>query len=104
MKRALPWIGVVLLAVYPLRAEPPAPKPVEETWDAVYVEGAKAGSFHTTVREIERDGHKLLSCTQAMRLGVKREGNVVTVRVESGDEETPDGTVVGVSLTQYAGK
>ena len=85
-------------------AEPPAPKPTQETWDAVYIEGGKAGYFHTTCREIERDGKKLLSCTQAMQLGVKREGNVVTVRVETGDEETADGKVVGVSLTQFAGK
>jgi transglutaminase-like putative cysteine protease len=102
MKRALPWIGVVLLIVPALGAEP-TPKPVKETWDAVYIEGAKAGYFHTTVREIERDGQKLLACTQAMSLGVKREGKVVTLRVETGDEETPDGAVVGVSLTQYGG-
>ena len=80
-----------------------AGKPVKETWDAVYIEGGKAGYFHTTVREIERDGKKLLSCTQAMQLGVKREGKVVTLRVETGDEETADGKVVGVSLTQFAG-
>ncbi|HVS34203.1 MAG TPA: transglutaminase-like domain-containing protein [Gemmataceae bacterium] len=103
MKRAFLWTGLVLIAVCPLRAEPPAPS-AQETWDAVYIEGAKAGYFHTTVREVERDGKKLLSCTQDMQLGVKREGNVVTVRVETGDEETADGKVVGVSLTQFAGK
>ena len=104
MKRAFLWVGVVLSVAWPLRAEPPAPKPVQETWDAVYIEGGKAGYFHTTVREIERDGKKLLACTQAMQLGVKREGAVVTVRVETGDEETADGKVVGVSMTQFAGK
>ena len=104
MKRSFLCIGVVLLVVWPLRAEPPAPKPVQETWDAVYIEGGKAGYFHTTSRDIERDGKKLLSCTQAMQLGIKREGAVVTVRVETGDEETADGKVVGVSLTQFAGK
>ena len=104
MKRAFLWVGVVLSVAWPLRAEPPAPKPVQETWDAVYVEGGKTGYFHTTVRDIERDGTKLLDCTQAMQLGVKREGNVVTVRVETGDEETADGKVVGESLTQFAGK
>ena len=77
MKRYVPWIGVLFLVVSPLRAEPtPAPQPVKETWDAVYIEGAKAGYFHTTVREIERDGKKLLADTQVMRLGVKREGKV----------------------------
>src|SRR5581483_943812 len=33
----------------------------------------------------------------------KREGKVVTLRVETGDEETADGKVVAVSLTQFAG-
>jgi hypothetical protein len=103
MKRSFLWIGVVLLFVSPLRADQPAPQPTKETWEAVYIDGAKAGYFHTTVREIERDGKKLLACTQAMRLGVKREGKVVTLRVETGDEETADGQVVGVSLTQFAG-
>ncbi len=103
MKHAFLWTGVVLIAVCPLRAEPPAPKPIQETWDAVYIEGGKAGYFHTTFREIERDGKKLLSCTQATQLGVKREGAVVTVRMEMGDEETADGKVVGVSMTQFAG-
>src|ERR1022692_4434290 len=102
MKRLFPWIGVVLLVVSPLRAEP-TPKPVKETWDAVYIEGGKAGYFHTTVREIERDGKKLLACTQAMQLGVKRDGKVVTMRIETGTDETADGKVVGVSLTQFAG-
>ena len=105
MKRFFPWIGALILVVSPLRAEPIAApaKPVKETWEAVYIESAKAGFFHTTVREIERDGTKLLADTQAMRLGVKREGKVLTLRVESGDEETADGKVVGESLTMYGG-
>ncbi len=105
MKRYVPWIGVLLLVVSPVRAEPIAApaEPVKETWEAGYLESAKAGYFHTTVREIERDGKKLLADTQVMRLGVKREGKVLTLRVESGDEETPDGKVVSESLTMYGG-
>ena len=105
MKRYVPWIGGLLLIVSPLRAEPIAApaKPVKETWEAVYIENAKAGYFHTTVREVVYDGKKLLADTQAMRLGVKREGKVLTLRVESGDEETPDGKVTAESLTMYGG-
>src|ERR1700676_4230249 len=105
MKHYFPWIAVLFLVISPLGAEPIAApaKPVKETWEAVYIESAKAGYFHTTVREIERDGKKLLADTQAMRLGVKREGKVLTLRVESGDVETADGKVVGESLTMYGG-
>jgi Transglutaminase-like superfamily len=104
MKRYFATVGVALIVVSTLRADPaPTPKPIKETWDAVYIEGAKAGYFHTTTREVERDGKKLLACTQSMRIGVKREGQVVTLRIDNGDEETPDGKVVGVSMTQFAG-
>ena len=104
MKRTFLCIGVILFTLSALRTDPtPAPKPVKEIWDAVYIEGAKAGYFHTTIRAIERDGKKLLASTQLMRLGVKREGQIVTLSVETGDEETPAGKVVGVSMTQYAG-
>jgi hypothetical protein len=104
MKRAFLWAAVVLWVVPSLRAEPPAPKPVLETWDAVYIEGGKAGYFHATIHDLERAGKTLISCTQAMQLGVKREGAVITIHVETGDEETADGKVTGVSLTQFSGK
>ena len=105
MKRYVPCLGVLLLFVPALRAEPIAApaKPVKETWEAGYIENAKAGYFHTTIREVVYDGKKLLADTQVMRLGVKREGKVLTLRIESGDEETPDGKVTAESLTMYGG-
>ena len=52
MRKYLVWCGVLLLAATPARAEPtPAPKRVKETWDAAYLEGAKAGSVHTLVQQ-----------------------------------------------------
>jgi hypothetical protein len=117
MKQAFRWIGVILLTAAPLglagcprpeapagAPEAPAEKTVSDVWDAVYLEGAKAGSFHTVVREVERDGRKLLAATQTMQLNVKREGSVVELRVETGTEETPDGKVVAVSQTTFTGK
>jgi hypothetical protein len=103
MRRAALGLIWLVLFVPALRADPPTDKPVRETWDAVYLEGVKAGSFHTVVREVERDGKKLLSAVQEMRLGVKREGKVLAVRLETGSEETADGKVVAVSLTQFTG-
>jgi len=97
------WCGgvLVLVLVAPLQAEPPAPKVVKETWDAAYLESAKCGYVHTTVLEIERDGQKILRTTLAMNLQIKRYKETVRLRMDTGTDETPEGKVVGVSLTQY---
>ena len=80
MERYVPCLSVLLLFVPALRAEPIAApaKPVKETWEAGYIENAKAGYFHTTIREVVYDDKELLADTQVMRLGVKREGKVLT--------------------------
>jgi transglutaminase-like putative cysteine protease len=107
MRKSL-WCGgvVVLCLVAPLHAAPAAPKLVQESWDAAYIEGAKCGYVHTTVHEINRDGQKILRTTKSMHLQIKRYKNVVSLRMDVADDETPEGKVVGVSLTQYtdAGK
>jgi hypothetical protein len=106
MRKYVSWGCLVLLvAVRPLAAEPTPTRLVKETWDAAYLEGAKTGHFHTTVREItEADGRKLLRTTVAMSLTVKRYNAVVQLRMESSTDETPEGKVVGVSLTQFLDK
>ncbi len=99
------WCGgvLVLVLVAPLRAEPPAPKVVKETWDAAYLESAKCGYVHTTVVEIERDGQKVLRTTLAMNLQIKRYKETVRLRMDTGTDETPGklvltGTVEGDSI------
>ncbi len=101
MRRYGVWCGVVLLWVTPLRAEPTPLKVMRETWDAAYLAGAKTGHFHTTVHEIERDGKKLYRTTLAMELSIKRYNAVVTLRMETGTEETPDGKVRRLWQTQF---
>jgi hypothetical protein len=100
------WLcGLVLLfLVPPLRAEPTPPKVIKDSWDAAYLESAKCGYFHTTVVEMERDGRKILRTTLSMNLQVKRYKEVVTLRMESSTDETVDGKVVGLSLTQFLDK
>src|SRR5579862_4197762 len=96
---------VVLFLVAPLRAEPtPAVKVVKETWDAAYLEGVKSGYFHTVTQEFDRDGQKILRTTLAMQLAIKRYDEVVTLRMETSTDETPEGKVVGMSLTQFLDK
>jgi hypothetical protein len=106
MRKYVPWCCLVLLAVVPpLRAEPTPAKLAKETWDAAYLEGAKTGYFHTTVREVtDADGRKLLRTTVAMSLTIKRYNAVVGLRMETSTDETPEGKVVGTSLTQFLDK
>jgi hypothetical protein len=97
------WCGLLLFVAAPARAEAP-PKLVKEDWDTAYVEGARCGYFHTTVHEIERDGKKLYRTRQEMSLLVKRYKDVVRLRIESSVDETAEGKVAGVTLTQFTDK
>jgi hypothetical protein len=102
MRRYL-WCGLLFLAVAPAQAEAP-PKLVKETWDAAYVEGARCGHFRSAVHEVERDGKKVYRTTQEMNLLVKRYKEVVRLRIESSVDETAEGKVVGLTLTQFTDK
>src|SRR5438270_12536799 len=94
------WCGLVLLVVAPARAEAP-PKVVKESWDAAYLEGARCGWFRTTVHELDRDGQKVYRTTLEMSLAIKRYGSVIPLRMQTTTDETPDGKVVALSLTQF---
>jgi hypothetical protein len=108
MKRYLVWCGVALLAVAPVCAQAPqapaAPKVILDLWDAVYLDGAKMGHQHITVEQIERDGQKLFRTTKLMHLTLKRYDGVITQRMAMTTDETPEGKVVGVSMTHYLDK
>src|SRR5438067_1754256 len=95
MKQHLPWSLLVLVFAGSAQAREappaqPAGKLIKETWDAAYLEGARTGYFHTTVREIERDGQKLYVSTLEMSLTIKRFNDVVKLRMQSGTEENAD--------------
>ena len=92
---------VVLLGLGFARADDKRPAAPVHTWEIARLEGAHAGYFHTITTPVERDGQKLLQTTQELRLTVRRYGNVVTLRMDSGTDETADGKVTGVSLRQY---
>ncbi len=98
------WYGVLFLVVTPLPAQTEAPKLVKETWDAAYLAGAKAGYYHTRTEEFERNGHKIIRTTLAMNLRIKRYMEVVPLRLDLSTDETPEGKVVGMALTQHLDK
>jgi len=105
MKANLLWSGLLLLLVAPVHARDTEPgKLIKETWDAAYIDGAKTGYYHTTIREIERDGQKIYVSTLEMSLTIKRFNDVVKMRMQTGTEETADGKVIGLSMTQFLDK
>jgi hypothetical protein len=102
MKKPLFCCVLLLLLCPQLRAQPkPEPKVVKDTWDAAYLEGAKIGWFRTLVTVTESDGKKITSTTLSMELTIRRYNSVVKMRMDSETRETPDGKVVGMTLTQY---
>ncbi len=106
MKRYSFFCGVVLLLAPPLHAQQPAaePKIVLDVWDAVYLDGAKMGYQRTTTEERQRDGQKIYHTTRYMHMTLKRYDSVVTQRLALSTDETPEGKVVGVSMTHYLDK
>src|SRR6266567_3539747 len=93
----------LVLCLGTVRAEEPQGKLARDVWEAAHLENARSGYFRTTVREIEQDGQKLLRTNQELNLTVRRYGDTVQLRMESGTDETEDGKVVGVSMKMYQG-
>jgi hypothetical protein len=104
MRGSYCWGLALVLAVGTARGQEPRGRLVEDLWNAAWLGGGKAGFVHTTIREIERDGQKLLRATTELNLKLKRFDAMIEVRMEAGTEETPDGKVVGVFSRQSLGK
>ena len=100
------WCGCFfgLFLVGLIGAAEPQGKIVHETWDAAYLNKAKAGYVHTTVREIEEGDQKVLRTSLELDLTVKRFNDTVRLRMETGSDETKEGKVTGVSMRQFLGK
>jgi hypothetical protein len=95
-------VAVLFFLAPALRAEPPG-KLIEETWEAAYLEGAKVGHAHTTVRAVERGDRTVLRAVQELDLTIQRYKATAHLRVEVGDDETPEGKVLAVVLRQQGG-
>src|SRR5437660_1125301 len=91
----------LILCVGVVRAEEQQGKLTQDVWEAAHLEGARSGYYRTTVHEIDRDGQKLLRTNQELNLTVRRYGETVQLRMESGTDETEDGKVVGVSMKMH---
>jgi transglutaminase-like putative cysteine protease len=65
--------------------------------------GARSGYVHTVVQETSQNGEKLLRTSVELRLSIKNRNELVSLRMETGSEESPKGKVSGVSMRQYLG-
>ena len=84
--------------------EPARGKLVLDLWDAAYLRNGKAGYVHTFTEEIRQNGETLLRTTVELRLTVKRNEDVIQLKMDTGTIESLDGKVAGVFMKQYLGK
>lgn len=111
--RRLAVLPTILLAIASISQAQPtnaqsgkAPKEnklVADIWDVAYLEGAKAGYVHTYVTESEHAGKKFYQTVMVLFLTVKRNEQVIQLRMETGMLETPQGKVFGTYMRHYLG-
>ncbi len=78
-------------------------KVVEDLWDAAYLEGSRTGYVHTQVREMVRQDKKYYQTVMVLYLTVKRNQQVIELRMETGNVETDQGKVLATYNRQYLG-
>jgi transglutaminase-like putative cysteine protease len=100
------WLGCLglVIGLTPIRAAETEGKVVQDVWNAAHLGGSKAGFVHSQVVEIERNGKKLLRSTLQMELSATRFGSPIKLRMEIGNDETPDGKVTGIVIRHFLGK
>lgn len=101
--RAL-WAGWLVLALATFSAAgEPAGKLIRESWDAAFLDGEKSGHIRTTVVEFKGKDQTVLRFTRELRLSVKRFEQIAKIQVDVGNDETPDGKLLGFFMTQNLG-
>ncbi|MFO0842978.1 MAG: transglutaminase-like domain-containing protein [Gemmataceae bacterium] len=97
----------LLLIVSPARAQEPVKKaeakPLIDAWQAAYFEGLKVGHTHRLVRRVGEGEKARYLSTHTMHLVIKRYGGVVPITIEQTCEETAEGKVLALGLTQTIG-
>jgi transglutaminase-like putative cysteine protease len=78
--------------------------PTTDSWDAVYLAGSKVGHTHTYVEAVKNQGRDLVRVRFDMKLSYKRLGDTVSIGLEYGTIETPDGEVLRLDTLTRASK
>jgi transglutaminase-like putative cysteine protease len=96
----LPIGGVLLLALAVLA--PPAR--AQESWDAIYIAGKKVGYMNVRVESLKNKGHDLVRVRVDWVLSFLRGKDAVTIQMQYGTIEEPDGTVLRLETRTQASK
>jgi len=67
--------------------------PLRESWDALYLQGAKVGHAHTTVSEVSEDGRKLQRHAGELKMKLTRFGQKIEQSIQFATLETSEGQV-----------
>jgi hypothetical protein len=79
-----------------------APALAEDSWDAVYLAGSKIGYIHTYVEPVKGQKRDLLRVRVDQSLTIKRLNDRVTMKVQYGTIETPEGQVLRLDTRTLA--
>lgn len=77
---------------------------VAEFWDAVYLEGAKAGYAYYRYQEVKIRGKPFIQATSTLELTVRRFGQPVVLAMSIADYETPQGQVASLTISMQVGR
>jgi transglutaminase-like putative cysteine protease len=80
-----------------------ATSPQHETWDAVFIRGAKVGYARTVTIPVEQEGIPLVRIETVHVLSVQRAGQPTEQRIVSTSIETPDGKLLRFVGEVHAG-
>jgi len=78
--------------------------PAQESWDAVYLGGAKAGYIHTFVEPLKDQGRDLVRVRLDLVLSFKRLEDKVKMEMRYGTIETPEGAVLRLDTRNVLAK
>jgi hypothetical protein len=96
--RILVFVGLSALIVIG-----PGPARAEESWDSVFIAGAKVGSLHNTIEPFKDRGRDRLRIRVDLDLTLKRLGAAARIRMRQETIETRDGAVESLAVHTFAG-
>ncbi|MFL5329650.1 MAG: transglutaminase family protein [Gemmataceae bacterium] len=88
----------------PIGTVPTNKRLISESWHTATLAGLRSGYVHLTVHEVTRGEQKILRAERTLTLTVQRFGQAAQIGATTGTDETPDGKVLGVFMTQGLGK
>lgn len=105
MRIFLLFCGLFVLIPTTTLAAPPTlpPENVTETWDAVYLLGAKIGHSHTLIDRVEVNGQMVIHVEMESVLAIKRFTDELSLKQKVDSYELEDGTLYAInSVTQMS--